>query len=870
MQSEIMVAKHPAGTNRLTRIVNFVDAHFDRDTGEPVSGGFFEVLNRLGRTDLDFGAELRKLGALDASEKEYAKAMYTERRRAAISPEKRVFFESKPLWSDLRANPFYRQMSSLDRMVFEALDSTGMLVVNPAAATTLAQAVLENWFDVPLLLLSPSAILSQASEQGDSHAAYLLATAHLQTGQPLLDAEAIRNDHLDHANRLGHVGARNAIYEADEVDWQESVLRDEMDDENAEQCFSAWVKAKGDAKRDAPNSSGDRLLEIAEALDESLISLFLFSSSKCPDVAVYKEQIKTTDAWIERAALESARARHVLAMRAKGKTIGDRIEMLKRAATPESGVSPYFPALIDLAELYVQPVDSVSDSKLASHFLGLALEKIPVHDSVNWIRMLDLVEVLDESASPKVLYEHYTKYVESSAYAAFRSGLFALRACASEQEFQKSASHFRTCMQFGSKEYLDERDKTSLLFAEVALSVGWGQGEDYDWDKAAFLLVSWLHEFNYQHHARNLWLSEGDVQKLFERNPAYQRYMLAKSADLNHLDISVKKAVSIGADIRHPCVGNADPIPFLQGIVAVAFKANLSAEQLQRDYEMNPESMVSAFLFGQLIMSNRLQQSKQSEALKYFELAWSRVKHCQLQHGGLSIDFHGQTFRWLESLSHKGLMRSQPNVRRIAIRGELDGPADEFGSKLMKLIRSGFPLTKLPCNSPAIEVHVNDRYLSRPVNIVLLYRWLAALREHLNELNLWHVEKVEIKTIPPVPDRVQQDSFNGVWPDKDNRDATIAEVLKEFGSNVTVKKYGFVQHDRSLRVVFQDTSELQVDLGGGLSSWEAKTSDSGERFDFNSGLLRSCAMLASTKVPVALTNLDKGAFTNCWVEWRRA
>lgn len=879
MQSEIMVAKHPAGTNRLTRIVNFVDAHFDRDTGEPVSGGFFEVLNRLGRTDLDFGAELRELGALDASEREYAKAMYTERRRAAINPEKRVFFESKPLWSDLRANPFYRQMSSLDRMVFEALDSTGMLVVNPAAATTLAQAVLENWFDVPLLLLSPSAILSQASEQGDSHASYLLATAHLQTGQPLLDAEAIRKDNLDHANRLGHVGARNAIAEAGNVDQMESALRDEMDDEIDERNFSAWVKGNVDAERDAPNSSGDRLLEIAEALDESLLTLFLFGNPKCPDIAVYKEQISTTDAWIERAAIESARARHVLAMRAKGETIGERIEMLKRAATPESGVSPYFPALIDLAELYAQPVNSVSDSKLASHSLGLALERIPVHDSVNWIRMLDLVEALDESASPKVLYGHYTKYVESSAYAAFRSGLFALRACASEQEFQKSASHFRTCMQFSSKEYLDERDKTSLVFAEVALNIGWGEWDAFDWDKAVFSLVSWLHESNYQHHARNLWLSEGDIQKLFEWNPAYQRYMSANGEKLIHSDIKVRRAVTRGSEIRHPGIGEAAPLAYIQGIVAIAFNLNLSDVQLQRDYEMNRESMVPAFLFGQLCLSHRFGMNRRAEAATHFEQAWRRVKLLQSTWGGEGIGFEGKTFRWLESLTHVGLMQSQPNVRHMDIRDELNGPAHEFGTKLLAQIFVALGLAKCPTISPVVAVKYNDSYLYKPMAIALLASFFGALKAHFEAMKQWRVENVGITTATSYTNKEKKDltpgyGFNAPWVALEDRDQALHTALSVFGIGINLETK-FVRHERLLRILFEDGSELKVWIDKGMTSWKAVPGGEEwvESFDFRNTPDEQGKALAHTRVAVGPSRTRAACnpgdfFIPCSVEWR--
>lgn len=210
---ENMLAKQHVESNRLTQLVSFVDAHFDNETGKPVSGGFFEVLNRLGRADLDFGAELQGLGALSPSEKEHATVMYSKRLGHARNPDnkKRIIFKSEPLWSDVRANPFYKQLSPIDRLIFEALDPTGLSVVNPAAATTLAQAALESWFDVPQLLLTPTALLSQASEQGDSHAAYLLATAHTLTGIPLLSTETDRQTHVEFVSRLGHIGAREKI-----------------------------------------------------------------------------------------------------------------------------------------------------------------------------------------------------------------------------------------------------------------------------------------------------------------------------------------------------------------------------------------------------------------------------------------------------------------------------------------------------------------------------------------------------------------------------------------------------------------------------------------------------------------------------------
>lgn len=876
MQVKNMVAKPYVETNRITRLISFVDAHFDRDTGEPVSGGFFEVLNRLGRTDLDFGSELRELGALDESEKKYAKKVYTDKLRLARNPKQknRAIDKSRSLWSDLHANPFYKQLSPVDRLIFEAFDSEGVIVINPAAATTLAQAVLENWFEVPQLFLTPRGILCQAAEQGDSHAAYLLGTVKSSDGQMLLLQATDRQKNVKFANRLGHVGARDAIAEAKEDNWRQSQAWENV---VPDEWHSDWAVAK----KVGPNASGERLLELAEQLISNARRLFIKEYGEFAAESFYEKQEQLAREWTHRAALDGcARAWHSLATDFQYQTNDETIDLLKRAASPGAGVRPFYPALIDLAEHYAQSSTSETDLKQANDFLALAIHNLADYSTVDCIRVLDLVEAIDKNASPNVLYRHYANYASHSAYSAFRAGLIALRACTSEKERHTSATHFRYCLQFSSTDHLDNRDKTALVFAEVALLIGWGGslGADDDWDKAAMLLVVWLKKINYQHCSERLWLNKDDIQKLFVKNLEYHHHNALRSETLSNVDVSKKMAQFLAS--KHYAIGNAEPQSYIQGIAAIAFERSLSPEQLQRDYGMNPSSMLTAFLFGQLCLAKRFGEHRKAWALAQFEHAWNQVKSHQSKHGGRSINFEGSSLRWLELWTYDGLKKSQPNVWPMNIRGELDGLANEFGKKLIVQILTALGKDSFPTISHVVEVKYNDQYLYKPIAIALLASVLVAFKMHFEESNQWRVENLEITTAKEYTDRDKKNlksggGFNRQWLDLRDRDKVLKSTLSEFGIGIKLQS-DFVQHERLLRILFNDKSELRVQIDKGMTSWRAV--EGGEvwvdSFNFENTSEVLGKTLASTKVAVGPSKTrgvsnPSDFFIPCYVEWRK-
>ena len=872
-----IVPKGSPDTSRQALLEAFVDAHFDGETGASLCdpSGFYSVLIRLGRKDLDFGVEARALGALNKDEERRAREMYAILRREA--PEQR---KGAPLMlsrDHTRTSPFYKLLSTAQRLVFEALDRSGTRVIQPAVATTLAQAMLEGWFDVPPLAVFAGELLKQSSEQGDAHAAYLLATVRTPEGAYLDESEDRRQSYLEHAKRQGHRHADDELQQRALEEMEEG--RDFSDEDELAECKIQIQHAL----KVGPHREGYRLFDIAIELIEANHSYLACCTPDRFDVSTYRRHREQALEWIKKAAETVARARHWIAsdsMSMYGRE-ADRLSWLTRAAQPESGVKPFHPALVDMAEIYADRGKAIFDLVEARKCLAQALEKIAAPDAEIAIRMADLDEQLNEGQSFSSALELYAGASKSSAYAGFRAGLLALRLASTDDEILDSLSHFKACLSSKSGSRC-ARNSEAQRYAEVVIAIGWGGWKDGDeaWDEAAVILVQQVHEQRYRPDLESVWLRETDIQKLFDRNPQYVTYKewvqggmegekvrekFGEHFVLEHREEGRDSRLKF-LEKRHYGFGAYDPLSFLKGIIAVSTRSDVLVAQLKRDYQMDRPSILSEFLFGQLHLHDRLGEKMEAVALGHFEHARKLISQRQDEGGGQGVSNRAKLLRWLEENTLAGILNSQPGVRRMVLTKELNGPVSEFGTSMMGQILKRFPKNELPGTSKAIEVRYRDRYINTPLKVALLVHWMAALKKYFESNKRWAIKCVTIETTDDMAIG-GNGTFNQSWEMHYARNGVLWAALDDCGMRLDIPKV-FVPHDRDLQVVFEDGSELQLDLGHGLSCWiavpggEASIND----FDFRCNPTVQSKMLVQGKVIVG--SVDE--LTNCWVEWRQA
>lgn len=282
---------------------------------------------------------------------------------------------------------------------------------------------------------------------------------------------------------------------------------------------------------------------------------------------------------------------------------------------------------------------------------------------------------------------------------------------------------------------------------------------------------------------------------------------------------------------------------------------------------MDPRYALSAYLFGQLRLNAADNDTMRAAALRHFQQAWESIKQRQAENGGQGLNGMADALRWLEAKTLKGMMNSQPGVRRLVLRDELDGPANQFGTKLMKRILSTFGENHLPGTGVAIQVSYRDRYINTPCKVALLAHWMAALKRYLEKNNRWNVQSLEIETTKK--DQSGQGNLNQPWPSCHERNDVLRQTLSDFGvePNKVLTNWR-VPHDRDLKVTFEDKSELQIDLGQGLSFWKAVPGGehSIDDFSFYAPVPDQSNLLFQGKFAVS----HDGELTNCYVEWRQA
>lgn len=171
---------------------------------------------------------------------------------------------------------------------------------------------------------------------------------------------------------------------------------------------------------------------------------------------------------------------------------------------------------------------------------------------------------------------------------------------------------------------------------------------------------------------------------------------------------------------------------------------------------------------------------------------------------------------------------SEGNAVLHTVSRELNGPIDYIGRRFWSLVKNSYEeyAERLDAKEDIISVEYSDRYINSPLVVALIERVLRWLDE---EVGLAHAA-VNIQTLPiPKRGRGRTSYVHNSWPQSHDHRRTLETVFGQYGGNVELPNIDRIPHNRALRVVWSDDTELTVMLDHGFGFLKIRGYES---FDF--------------------------------------
>lgn len=168
----------------------------------------------------------------------------------------------------------------------------------------------------------------------------------------------------------------------------------------------------------------------------------------------------------------------------------------------------------------------------------------------------------------------------------------------------------------------------------------------------------------------------------------------------------------------------------------------------------------------------------------------------------------------------------QAGVVAMAIQDEFDGPAMDFGQQAWTWITDQVPTLAswLNADKPITSVRYTDRYLRSPLTIVLLYRWIEALKAYPGGAN----EATELEIVTALLQRYENKWPRLIYDDwteaNDRREAVtqwFGSIWPKFAWQDTESAKS-LPHGRILQLVWDDSQHCTIRLDQGLGYWHVK------------------------------------------------
>jgi hypothetical protein len=154
-------------------------------------------------------------------------------------------------------------------------------------------------------------------------------------------------------------------------------------------------------------------------------------------------------------------------------------------------------------------------------------------------------------------------------------------------------------------------------------------------------------------------------------------------------------------------------------------------------------------------------------------------------------------------------------LREIVVKGQLNGPIEGLGERFWSLVTPAIPQLqeRFDRKSPLAAVEYRDRYLSSPLNVLLLSKILESIATRFGKPSVL-VETVDtVKTSFQRPSVLQHD-----WHYREHRNKVIQALLGGFSRTLEIRElpHRKTQHARDLTLRWADGTSWSVRLDHGI------------------------------------------------------
>lgn len=151
----------------------------------------------------------------------------------------------------------------------------------------------------------------------------------------------------------------------------------------------------------------------------------------------------------------------------------------------------------------------------------------------------------------------------------------------------------------------------------------------------------------------------------------------------------------------------------------------------------------------------------------------------------------------------------------MVIRDQLNGPIEGLGARFWQMVMTSVPHLKerIEKKSALVSVEYRDRYLSSPMNILLLTKIVEGLVVHCGKQQLI-IETVDaVKMSYRLPDLLHHD-----WQQRDHRNRIFKHLMTKANVSTEIRELpqNKSQHARDLTLRWADGARWTIRLDHGL------------------------------------------------------
>ena len=195
---------------------------------------------------------------------------------------------------------------------------------------------------------------------------------------------------------------------------------------------------------------------------------------------------------------------------------------------------------------------------------------------------------------------------------------------------------------------------------------------------------------------------------------------------------------------------------------------------------------------------------------------------------------------WRVSAGDTAWMVSNATIsNRLILHVQLDGPIYEFGQRFWRGIAQIDPRIDRWLGNPGRlrEVSYQDKYLSNPVTVRLLYETLLGLRRKIGQLRV----PLRVSTDKKFSDKTTGRFLMDDWVSASPRDDVLNALLTSTGFLAAAVDHN-ASHQRTLEIRGEDETRLLLWLDWGFGYWTTKRR---HQFDFGESTTNQAAKLRS-------------------------